>query len=306
MSDQVMRSQVRMCNLLITNNTEGAKYDMKEIKNDKKITFKFNPVVFLTRLPLRLNDENMYNTIKSDSTFVDYSIQNGGAFLQSLNIKSYSDANVLIDCEKSISRRSQECKKDDLLARGGEPFVNVMLPYTEQEPKIKRHKCNECGKDYSIRYFLENHDCVPKGQKPYICDLCLMNFSNKNNLKKHLITHSGQRPYQCKNCEKCFAKKTVLKVHQLTHDVRNPYKCNLCGKSFNYKHTFRNHLLIHNGQRPFKCTKCDKCYATKSCLQSHLRVHNKPFNWYPTSSDSLVSPTVTSSSPEVLRRWFAK
>nr|CAD7438005.1 unnamed protein product [Timema bartmani] len=168
------KPEVRMCNLLITNNTEGAKYDMKEIKNDKKITFKFNPVVFLTRLPLGLNDENMYNTIKSDSTFVDYSIQNGGAFLQSLNIKSYSDANVLIDCEKSISRRSQECKKDDLLARGGEPFVNVMLPYTEQEPKTKRHKCNECGKDYSIsiRCSLLSGEEVTQTPRPSRSSVC--------------------------------------------------------------------------------------------------------------------------------------
>ncbi|XP_021102050.1 histone-lysine N-methyltransferase PRDM9 isoform X2 [Heterocephalus glaber] len=55
------------------------------------------------------------------------------------------------------------------------------------------------------------------GEKPYVCRECGRGFSRKSSLTQHQRTHTGEKPYVCRECGRGFSRKSCLIRHQGTH-----------------------------------------------------------------------------------------
>ncbi|GBP55453.1 Putative uncharacterized zinc finger protein 814 [Eumeta japonica] len=61
---------------------------------------------------------------------------------------------------------------------------------------------------------------IHNGVKPHVCSECGKAFSRKMLLKQHQRTHSGERPYACSVCDKRFADRSNMTLHMRLHSVR--------------------------------------------------------------------------------------
>lgn len=138
---------------------------------------------------------------------------------------------------------------------------------------VKEHKCTECGKEFTLLKHLQRHQLVHTGEKPYKCHLCGRAFSQQGSLQAHSRTHTGVKPYSCKICGRAFALQSPLLSHMRTHSQEKAFKCNICQKAFTHRNTLSRHELIHTGVRPFKCDICDKTFTQTNDLKRHSRIH---------------------------------
>ncbi|XP_053546467.1 oocyte zinc finger protein XlCOF7.1-like [Bombina bombina] len=167
--------------------------------------------------------------------------------------------------------------------------------------------CSECGKWFTCRLELTQHQSIHEVKKTFFCTVCGKTFTQKINLITHQRTHTGEKPFTCSECGKCFTfqqsfirhqkihrgdKKFSCSVcgkcfimqhslitHQRTHTGEKPFSCSECGKSYTLKQTLIRHQIIHTGERPFSCSECGKCFTWQHSLTTHQKTHTgkKPF-----------------------------
>ncbi|XP_069604863.1 oocyte zinc finger protein XlCOF22-like isoform X2 [Ranitomeya imitator] len=148
-------------------------------------------------------------------------------------------------------------------------------------PKAKKSfSCSECGKCFTKKWHLVNHQRTHTGEKTFSCSECGKCFNQKRNLVRHQRTHTGEKPFSCSECGKCFSLKGNLVTHQMTHTGEKPFSCSDCGKCFSLKGSLVNHQRTHTGEKPFSCSECGKYFNLKSDVVKHLRTHTveKPFS----------------------------
>ncbi|PIO29821.1 hypothetical protein AB205_0053150, partial [Aquarana catesbeiana] len=139
--------------------------------------------------------------------------------------------------------------------------------------------CSECGKSFTRKGNLIQHQRVHTSERPFPCSECGKSFTQKGALTRHEKIHTGERPYSCSECRKSFTQKVLLVTHQRIHTGERPYSCSECGKSFTYKADLFKHQRIHTGERPYSCSECGKSFTLKGILIQHQRIHTseRPF-----------------------------
>ncbi|XP_022247379.1 gastrula zinc finger protein XlCGF8.2DB-like [Limulus polyphemus] len=133
--------------------------------------------------------------------------------------------------------------------------------------------CDFCGKCFSSKESLQNHQTIHVGDKPYPCEICFQAFSEKSFLIYHLRTHYNEKPYRCQYCGKSYTLKGNLQIHLQDHEGIKPFSCKVCGKSFTQKLVLDHHMSIHTGKRPYPCQICDKTFSQKGNLKTHMLIH---------------------------------
>ncbi|RVE65207.1 hypothetical protein OJAV_G00133240 [Oryzias javanicus] len=133
------------------------------------------------------------------------------------------------------------------------------------------HSCDICGKTFTLKKLLRNHQRLHADARPFGCQVCGKSFYRAQALKLHKTVHAGERAHTCQYCSKSFTVHGNLQRHLRIHTGEKPYVCQICGKSFNQLDSLKSHRRIHTGERPFSCEICSKTFIQKSTLKAHQK-----------------------------------
>lgn len=81
------------------------------------------------------------------------------------------------------------------------------------------HKCPICDKPIASRANVEKHMMRVHGEKKekprnHVCQACGKGFTDKKALNQHEVIHSGERPLACDICQQTFKQKASLYTHK--------------------------------------------------------------------------------------------
>lgn len=148
--------------------------------------------------------------------------------------------------------------------------VNVQAHIKSVHVKERPYLCSNCGKNFSTKGALKEHQIIHSDQFPYACKFCPKKFKNLPRLKTHEDIHSTTQ-YICPVCGISLNTKRTLKMHMVIHSDQKKFKCEYCQTSFKRSKALKNHLILHSGLRPYSCPFCDKTFANGSNCRSHKK-----------------------------------
>ncbi|KAM9323687.1 uncharacterized protein KZ484_021755 [Pholidichthys leucotaenia] len=206
---------------------------------------------------------------------------------QAVHLNQETDPSVMMATCKGHDHSEPETTSD--------PFFSYSVPLSKNTNErgnnhvdsksstnrvVKPFARNTCGRRFSERRYLLDHEKSHIGKESVHCNTCGKKSRFASQHVRHMRTHTGERPFSCKICGKCFSRGCSLKIHMRTHTGEKPLSCEICGKCFTQQNGLKYHMRTHTGEKPFSCKTCGKCFSAGSCLKNHMRTHTgeKPFS----------------------------
>ncbi|KAM4034840.1 LOW QUALITY PROTEIN: uncharacterized protein ACNLHF_021544 [Anomaloglossus baeobatrachus] len=221
----------------------------------------------------------------------------GKCFIQKSDLvrhrRSHTGENVV-----NVIREGDGLELPLVVRTGGEAMSHIkegIMMYHNSKSFIRKSitiaqpfSCSNCGKCFTRKSSLVDHQKVHTGEKPFSCPQCEKCFTRKSEFVVHQRSHTGEKPFSCLECVKCFIQKSDVVEQQRIHTGEKPFSCSECGKCFIQKSHFVSHHQNHTGKKPFSCSECEKCFneittkyfIRKSDFVRHQKLHTgeKPFS----------------------------
>ena len=145
----------------------------------------------------------------------------------------------------TVSQEAQGVLSSDLtlaLTQLQGPQEQEVVLGQEQESRVDRWKCGNCGLEFtdlaSMKTHLETHLGQYQDQEPAVieshkCDNCGDTFSTSEELASHSLTHQTSS-FSCDQCEAKFPTTAALEKHQTSAHQERPFRCghSSCGEAF--------------------------------------------------------------------------
>lgn len=132
-----------------------------------------------------------------------------------------------------------------------------------------QRQCEECGRVFSRKSTLDQHQTTHTGIKHFSCTSCHSMFTRKAHLRIHMRIHDNIKPYVCEVCQRGFIKSSDLLRHRRIHSDEKNFECKVCAKRFKRSADVLTHMRSHSGLKPYNCNFCDKSYSSHSSLKKH-------------------------------------
>jgi KRAB domain-containing zinc finger protein len=141
---------------------------------------------------------------------------------------------------------------------------------------IEEHPC-ECGKIFSSRLKLQQHILVVHKKGSYPCQQCGKDFRVKYNLTKHIRKDHGEK-IPCRECGKLVAPGRYMRLHLESHNPPK-FECNYkgCTKKFQSEKSLNYHVETQHVEQTknFECPTCSSLFNSTKNLKRHIsRQHN--------------------------------
>ncbi|XP_034947032.1 zinc finger protein 341-like [Chelonus insularis] len=228
--------------------------------------------------PSNISDNN--NLLKDDAQEpCNQSIDPSESLLDNTTFNKISSSDDNLSPERNITKVLEEQVDDNA---------------TSITPNLK-YKCNYCHKQFSKKFYWQQHERSHTGEKPYQCVVCGRAFAQKSNVKKHMSSHKVwpgtaihslppeappdgniDRTYHCQFCKEIFDSYKALKGHLIvSHMTLKVYKCvqSSCSMMFADLDDFLEHTRNHK-RSEYRCHVCGEMFHTLSDLGLHQYVHS--------------------------------
>ena len=128
--------------------------------------------------------------------------------------------------------------------------------------------CRKCKKPSLTEAESESHVCY-KMEKP-TCPKCGKVFSERSALYEHNKIHLDLRRFACKSCPKKFLRAAHLRGHVMhVHTKERAWKCTLCDLAFPLRYELTRHMRKHEKATHLACDRCDLNFTSLKLLTRH-------------------------------------
>ncbi|XP_054585789.1 zinc finger protein 445 [Eptesicus fuscus] len=154
-----------------------------------------------------------------------------------------------------------------------------------EPPAEEAFLCQPCGKTFTGRKALLNHQRTHTGEEPYPCGEGVKEFTHRSQSivrrKQRALSRSPEDPPS-------RSQDRALQAPQSSPAAEKPFTCSHCGKGFQNHSFLFIHQRVHTREKPYQCRDCGKAFRWSSNLSRHQRSHSlgKRFTYHESGDTS--------------------